>query len=196
MFVLGLLKDPDWTAWGQRPRDNNTTNRDDAAKRLMSAVVRMQSCLDSIAVLDNNLRPESDRVAFDRVSFWATDLCLQGARPLQVYLRNAVSASRPRDECFLTFNSVANFWKHYYPSLLEPQDHCPHRDFFLRITARDKSGALFEGTSGPILQDLLLPALRVALSLVFVYAGSLNVPEDSMPVMHADVSLAKTTQEI
>jgi hypothetical protein len=133
LFVLNLLKNPDWSEWGEKYNNGRVTNREEASKRLTSSVVRLHSALDAIAVMDNNIRQESDRIDFQKVSFWKTDLHLHSARSLQIYLRTKVSRNRDVDSFYLDFNSLANFWKHYYPTLLEPQDNHPHRDFFLNI---------------------------------------------------------------
>ena len=186
VFVLDLLKNPDWSVWGDKYKNGHLTNREEASKRLTSSVVRLQSALDAIAVMDNNIRPKKDRIAFQKVSFWKTDLTLHTARNLQVYLRTKASRKRDIDSFYLDFNSLANFWKHYYPSLLEPQDNHPHRDFFLSVHFCSNN-IEHKGSSGPILHDLLVPALRVALGLVFLYAGHFNVPEAEIPGMNVAI---------
>lgn len=173
------LQNPDWSAWDEKGGDGDgrATNGEEASRRLAGAVVLLRSALDAIAVMDNDIRPESERVAAPRVSFWTTDLCLPAARGSQVYLRTKASRKGDADPFYLDFDGLASFWTRYYPGPLEPQDSHPHRDFFLSVrTPQNK-----QGSSGPVLRDLLLPALSVAQGLVLVYAGHFDVPQAEIP---------------
>lgn len=189
-FVLRLLKNQDRTSWdersdgdersGDRAPGRRGTNGEEASRRLARAVVLLRSALDAIAVLDNDLRQESERVAPPRVSFWTTDLCLPGARGLQIFLRTRASRRNDADPFYLDFDGLASFWTRYYPGPLEPEDSLPHRDFYLSVRFCS-NGAEHAGSTGPVLHDLLLPALSVALRLVSAYAGHFEVPEADIP---------------
>jgi|LauGreDrversion4_2_1035121.scaffolds.fasta_scaffold1017185_1 hypothetical protein len=164
-YVLNLLKSPDWSVWDD--------HAEEASMRLARAVVMLRGALDAIAVLDNNTRPEKERVAFHKVSFWTTDLSLAGARSWQVYLRNKASRKREDDSFYLDFDRLVGFWEHYYPRP-QPQDHLPRRDFFLGVRFFT-NGVEHKGASGPVMHDLLLPALRAATGLVLLYAQRFDV---------------------
>ncbi len=140
-------------------------------------MVLLRSALDAIAVMDNDARPQSERVAPQRVSFWATDLSLPAARVFQVSLRTRASRRCDADPFYLDFDGLASFWARYYPGPLRPQDCLPHRDFFLSVQTPQNT----RGSSGPVLRDLLLPALGVAQGLVLVYAGQFDVPQAEIP---------------
>jgi hypothetical protein len=188
-FVMGLLKNPDWSTWdesggpGPARGHHRGTNGEEASRRLGGAVVLLRSALDAIAVMDNDTRRESERVAAPMVSFWTTDLALPGARGLQVSLRTRASRRGEADPFYLDFDGLASFWTRYYPGPLLPQDSLPHRDFFLSLGAgSDRSdGSGRRGSSGPVMRDLLLPALSAAQGLVSLYARHFDVPEGDLP---------------
>jgi len=178
--VLKIVRDPDVEAWPKQ--------RETGTKKLARGVVLLQNLLDSIAILDNDLRPQDQRYPWHEVLFNTKHLHVEPARRLQVFLLNQFSRGKPSDVFFVDFWAVGNFWKHYYPHAPELSEFEHHRDFALRVDTPDH-GDQHKGCTGPILKDLILPATRTCFALVHIYSGHCNVPNDDFAVLSLDIGL-------
>jgi hypothetical protein len=174
--VLKIVRDHDVEAWPKQ--------RETGTKKLARGVVLLQNLLDSIAILDNDLRPQDQRYRWHEVLFNTKHLHVEPARRLQVFLLNQFSRGKPSDDFFVDFWAVGNFWKHYYPHAPELSEFEHHRDFALRVVTPYHSGC-----TGPILKDLILPAIRTCFALVHIYSGQCNVPDDDFAVPSLEIGL-------